>query len=167
MCGSSTDAAKDHGGKYTAAPWLATSLESVRTRPCLAIGGGKVCTRILSTIPQCAIVNTSGRVSRPILHPIPVQRVFQILGIDVMDLPKTCSKWEQTCGPGVFQDFPSKYLLVFPIPDQNAIGIANRKWCHCLGCQKPYCQRGGQTRCLYLLDCNMDWTREWTTGLEY
>ena len=39
--------------------------------------------------PQCAIVHSSGRLNRPPLHPIPVQRVFQIVGVDVMDLPKT------------------------------------------------------------------------------
>ncbi len=41
--------------------------------------------------PQCAIVNSAGRVNRPPLHPIPVQRPFQIFGIDIMDLPLTRS----------------------------------------------------------------------------
>ena len=42
-----------------------------------------------ASCPQCAIVNPAGRVNRPPLHPIPVQHVFQILGVDVMDLPVT------------------------------------------------------------------------------
>ena len=41
--------------------------------------------------PQCAVVHSSGRLNRPPLHPIPVQRVFQIVGVDIMDLPKTRS----------------------------------------------------------------------------
>ena len=39
--------------------------------------------------PQCAVVHSSGRLNRPPLHPIPVQCVFQIVGVDIMDLPKT------------------------------------------------------------------------------
>ncbi len=42
-----------------------------------------------SNCPQCTIVTGSGRQGRPLLHPIPVQRAFQILGVDVMDLPRT------------------------------------------------------------------------------
>ena len=38
-----------------------------------------------SSCPQCAIVNSSGKVKRPPLHLIPVQCV----GVDVIDLPKT------------------------------------------------------------------------------
>ena len=38
-----------------------------------------------SSCPQCAIVNSSGKVNRPPLHLIPVQCV----GVDVIDLPKT------------------------------------------------------------------------------
>ncbi len=39
--------------------------------------------------PECAIVTGGGRLHRPPLHPIPVRRPFQILGVDIMDLPKT------------------------------------------------------------------------------
>ena len=55
--------------------------------------------------PQCAIVNPSGRVNRPPLHPIPVQRVFQIVNVDVMDLPKTEAGNKHVV---VFQDFLSQ-----------------------------------------------------------
>ena len=36
---------------------------------------------------QCTVVNASGRVHQPLLKPIPVQRAFQIIGVDVMELP--------------------------------------------------------------------------------
>ena len=71
--------------------------------------------------PQCAIVHSSGRLNRPPLHPIPVQRVFQIVGVDVMDLPKTEAGNKHVI---VFQDFLSKWPLVFPVPDQKAIRLA-------------------------------------------
>ena len=54
----------------------------------------------------------------PPLHPIPVQRVFQIVGVDVMDLPITEAGNKHVV---VFQDFLSKYPLV---PDQKSICIA-------------------------------------------
>jgi len=44
-----------------------------------------------SSCPQCAIVNGTGRVYRPPLHPIPVQRPSQIIGVDAMDLSVTTS----------------------------------------------------------------------------
>ena len=36
----------------------------------------------------CLAVTGSGRHRPPPLHPIPVSRLFQIVGVDVMDLPK-------------------------------------------------------------------------------
>ena len=43
--------------------------------------------------PSCVIVTGGGRVAKPPLCPIPwpVERPFQILGVDVMKLPKTTS----------------------------------------------------------------------------
>ena len=58
--------------------------------------------------PECAIVNSSGQVNVPPLHPIPVQRVFQIVGVNVMDLPITEAGNKHVV---VFQDFLSKYIL--------------------------------------------------------
>ena len=74
-----------------------------------------------SSCPQCAMVNSSGRVSKPPLHPIPVQRVFQIVGVDVMDLPKTAAGNKHVV---VFQDFLSKWPFVFAVPDQKSERIA-------------------------------------------
>ena len=41
--------------------------------------------------PEYAIVTGGGRIAKPPLHPIHVERPFQILGVDVMELPKTTS----------------------------------------------------------------------------
>ena len=71
--------------------------------------------------PQCAVVHSSGSLNRPPLHPIPVQRVFQIVGVDIMDLLGTESGNKHVV---VFQDFLSKWPLVFPVPDQKAIRLA-------------------------------------------
>ena len=38
---------------------------------------------------QCATVTGEGRKSKPLLHLIPVQRPFQIVGVDVLELPET------------------------------------------------------------------------------
>ena len=70
--------------------------------------------------PQCAIVSGGGHVHKPPLHPIPVERAFQILGVDIMELPKT-SKGNQYVV--VFQDFLTKWPMVFPIPDQKSLRI--------------------------------------------
>ena len=74
-----------------------------------------------SSCPQCAIVNRSGRVNRPPLQPIPVARPFQIVGVDIMDLPCTESGNKHVV---VFQDYLTKFPLVFPVPDQKAVQLA-------------------------------------------
>eukprot|EP00731_Ephydatia_muelleri_P007839 Em0004g177a len=70
---------------------------------------------------ECAVVSGYGRRNQPPLHPIPVQRPFQILGVDIMELPVTEKGNRYVI---VFQDFLTKWLLVFPAPDQKAIRIA-------------------------------------------
>ena len=47
--------------------------------------------------PECAIVSGGGKVRRPPLCPIPVQRPFQILGMDIMALPKTMRGNQYVC----------------------------------------------------------------------
>ena len=44
-------------------------------------------TKFCQSCPQCIVVNSTECVNKPPLHPIPVQRPFQIFGVDVMDLP--------------------------------------------------------------------------------
>ena len=72
-----------------------------------------------SNCPQCAIVNGSGHVNKPPLSPIPVQRSFQII-VDVMDLPVTELGNRHVV---VFQDFLTKWPLVFPVCDQKAVRL--------------------------------------------
>ena len=74
-----------------------------------------------SSCPQCAIVNSSGKVNKPPLHPIPVSHSFQIVGVDIMDLPVTKAGNRHVV---VFQDFLTKFPLVFPVPDQKSICLA-------------------------------------------
>ena len=71
--------------------------------------------------PQCTVVTGSGHPTKPPLQPIPVQRAFQILGVDVMDLPKTARGNQHVV---VFQDYLTKWPMVFPVPDQKAIRLA-------------------------------------------
>ena len=70
---------------------------------------------------ECAIVRGTGKRRQPPLHPIPVWRPFQIVGVDMMELPLTRRGNRYIV---VFQDFLTKWPLVFPVPDQKAISIA-------------------------------------------
>ena len=71
--------------------------------------------------PDCAVVSGFGHRQVPPLQPIPVQRPFQIFGVDIMELPVTKSGNRYVI---IFQDFLTKLPLVFPAPDQKAIRIA-------------------------------------------
>ena len=71
----------------------------------------------VNSCPECTIVSGGGKVQRPPLHPIPVSRPFQIIGVDVMDLPKTTQGNKHVL---VFQDLFTKWPMVFAIPDQKA-----------------------------------------------
>jgi len=79
------------------------------------------CVSYCKKCPQCVVVGGTGRTIRPPLKPIPVQRAFQILGVDVMDLPKTEMGNYHVV---VFQDFLTKWPLVFPVSDQKATTLA-------------------------------------------
>ena len=59
---------------------------------------------------------------KPLLQPISVQRPFQLLGVDIMDLPKTENGNKHVL---VFQDFLSKWPVVFPLPDQKTKRIVD------------------------------------------
>ena len=71
--------------------------------------------------PQCVIVSGGGRQHRPPLRPIPVERPFQKIGVDIMDLPCTERGNKHVV---VFQDMFTKWPLVYPVPDQRAERIA-------------------------------------------
>ena len=72
--------------------------------------------------PKCATVTGGGRVAKPPLHPIHVERPFQILGVDVMELPKTTSGNKYVL---VFQDYLTKWPVVFAMPDQKSTRIVD------------------------------------------
>ena len=61
------------------------------------------------------------RIITPPLHSIPVERPFQIVGVDIMDLPITSQGNKHVL---VFQDFWTKWPMVYPIPDQKSQRIA-------------------------------------------
>lgn len=70
---------------------------------------------------SCAIVTGGGgHVAKPLLHPVPVQRPFQILGVDIMELPKTQAGNKYVL---VFQDYLTKWPFAFAIPDQKSSRI--------------------------------------------
>ena len=67
--------------------------------------------------PQCAVVTGGGLHHSPPLCPIPVSRPFQIVGVDLMELPKTEQGHRYVL---VFQDFLTKWPMVFPLADQKS-----------------------------------------------
>ena len=76
--------------------------------------------KFCKSCPQCAIVTGGERHVKQPLHPIPVQRIFQIIGLDIMDLPVTEQGNKHVI---VFQDYFSKWPMVFPMPDQKTSRI--------------------------------------------
>ena len=71
--------------------------------------------------PECAITTGVGRRLKPPLHPIPVGKPFQILGIYVMDLPLTDTGNRHVV---VILDLFTKWPFVLPVPDQQTSRIA-------------------------------------------
>ena len=72
--------------------------------------------RFTTNCPQCAIVTGGSRRHRPPLHPIPVSRPFQIVVVDILELPKTDSGNQYLL---VLQDFLTKWPFAFPLADQK------------------------------------------------
>ena len=71
--------------------------------------------------PECAIVLGHSRRNKSPLYPIAVQRPFQIVGVDVMDLLKMSQGIQDVI---VFQDMFTKWPLVYAIPDQKTERVA-------------------------------------------
>ena len=67
--------------------------------------------------PQCAIATGVGRRQSPPMKSIPVDHPFQIVGVDIMELPLTTNGNQYVI---VFQDLFTKWPMVFPAPDQKA-----------------------------------------------
>ena len=66
--------------------------------------------------PQCAIVKGTGHKNKPPLHPIPTERPFQIVGVDIMELPVTTRGNKYVV---VFQDVFTKWPMVYPTSNQS------------------------------------------------
>ena len=77
--------------------------------------------KFMAGCPQCAVVTGGSRQHRPPLHPIPVSRPFQIIGVDIMELSTTERGNRYVL---VFQDFLTKWPMVYPMPDQKSLRIA-------------------------------------------
>ena len=74
--------------------------------------------KLTGNCPQCT---GGGHHHRPPLHPIPVSQPFQIVGVDMMELPRIDKGNRYVL---VFQDFLTKWPLVFTMPDQKSQRIA-------------------------------------------
>ena len=72
------------------------------------------CLAVCQKLPLVCNCVRGGKPKRPALHLIPLKRPFQLVGVDVMDLPKTL---DGNCHVLVFQDYLTKWPLVYPIPD--------------------------------------------------
>ena len=70
---------------------------------------------------ECAVVAESGRRQVPQVSPIPVQHLFQILRVVIMELPSSAQGNQYAV---VFPDFFTKWCFMFPVPGQNTIQIA-------------------------------------------
>ena len=71
--------------------------------------------------PQCAVVEGTGRKIKPPSCPIPTERPFQIIGVDIMELPVTSRGNRYLI---VFQDLFTKWPMAYPAPDQKAEHLA-------------------------------------------
>ena len=71
--------------------------------------------------PECIISSGRGRHVKPPLHPIPVNRPFQVVGADLMELPKTRRDNKYVL---VIQDYLTKWPLAYPLSDQKTETIA-------------------------------------------
>ena len=74
--------------------------------------------------PECAIVSGGSKVVRPPLHPIAVSHPFQILGIDVMDIPLTTLGNKHVL---VFQDLFTKWPMI-PYQTKNQSVLSSSWW---------------------------------------
>ena len=110
-----------HGGRF-AGHFSGNRLYSVMVRSWYWEGMYADCEKHRKGCPQCCYVVGGAKVRKPPLQPIPVTRPFQILGIDIMDLPKTERGNKHVL---VIQDFLTKWPWVFPLPDQKTLRIVD------------------------------------------
>ena len=77
-----------------------------------------------SNCPQCAVVEGTGRRQKPLLQSIVTERPFQIIRVDIMELPVT-TYTQGNHYVVVFQDLFTKWPMVFPTLDQKTEHIAH------------------------------------------
>ena len=81
------------------------------------------CIRHTQNCPECVVAGGKNpKCLRPPLRSIPVERPFQIVGVDIMQLPRISSGYQYVV---VFQDFLTKWPLVFPLKDQKATRLVH------------------------------------------
>ena len=79
------------------------------------------CIKYARNCPECTVVTGGGRNTKPPLYPIPpVERPFQIVRVDRMELPCTRRGNRYVL---VFQDFLTEWPMVFLIPDKKSLRI--------------------------------------------
>jgi len=77
--------------------------------------------KYVANCPECTISAGKGKGNIPPLHPIPVSRPFQVMGIDLMELPRTKKNNKYVV---VIQDYLTKWPLAYALPDQKATTLA-------------------------------------------
>ena len=77
--------------------------------------------QLVANCPQCAIATGGSHQHYPPLHPITSQPPIQIIGVNIMELPTTDQGNRYVL---VFQDFLTKWPMVFAMPDQKSVRIA-------------------------------------------
>lgn len=90
-----------HGGVY-AGHFASEKLYGMLCRKWWWPGMYKDTLAFCRSCPDCAVVSGYGRKLNPPLHPIAVQRPFQVFGVDIMELPVTSQGNRYVI---VFQDF--------------------------------------------------------------
>ena len=76
--------------------------------------------RYCKSCPVCAISTGGGRPGKPAVTPITVSKPFQIIGVDILELPVTTQGNKYAV---VFQDLFTKWPFMFAVPDQKSLWL--------------------------------------------
>jgi len=109
----------NHGGAF-GAHFAGGSLFKMITHTLWWEGMYGDCVNHCKNCSDSAFVVGGGRAGKPSLHPIPVSRPFQILVVDIMELPKTDQGNRYVFA---IQDVLTKWPFVFPMHDQKTTRI--------------------------------------------
>lgn len=77
--------------------------------------------KYVENCPECTITAGMGKHYNPPLHPITASRPFQIVGLDLMELPQTQKGNRYVI---VMQDYLTKWPLVYAVPNQKTQTVA-------------------------------------------